>query len=197
MFFLARHQGGILTGRSWNSRGKVQARIKVTAIAGDAANPDKVAGAAGRCFGDEADAPVGGDYEVESAATERLIDGLEKVRVTMDVLDPGRNPGNLVRTTMKNRDLVASVQQAVDEKGAGRTSSSNNKCFHYLHQVEAGAADHHLVVRDAASATLGGIEQAFAIGNHDVDAAEAVTASVRRFDETHACVIQRHLEASA
>jgi hypothetical protein len=69
-----------------------------------------MASAAGHCFGDEADAAVGGDYDVETAVPDRLTDRLQKVRVTVDVFDSRGYLRNLVRTTMENRDVIAAIQ---------------------------------------------------------------------------------------
>src|SRR5581483_3340412 len=70
-------------------------------------------------------------------------------------------------------------------------------CARVSDQVETHAANHHLVVADLASARGGLSQQASAIGDDDIHAAQSFAAAVRGLDEAHACVLKRHLDSVA
>ncbi len=61
--------------------------MEEAAIGGEAPDADELTGAAGERLGDETNAPVGRDDDVEGAAGDRRIERLAEMRVCVEVLD--------------------------------------------------------------------------------------------------------------
>ena len=104
--------------------------VHIAPIAGHPTDPDKAADFADQGFGHKTDAAIGHHGQIKGPLTQGLINGFPKVRVAVNMFNLGRYLGNFVGPAVKNRDLIAPFDQAIDDKRAGRASPSDDKCFH-------------------------------------------------------------------
>src|SRR6266852_1588746 len=126
MLRFAVNGGGSLRNRNRQTSRKIGGGNEVTAVSRDAADSDEPSGLAGERLGDDADAPVGRNHDVEVASRDCGIKRLAKMRVGVNVLDVGADLRNFVRATMKNRHLVAALAHAVYEKRSARTRAADD-----------------------------------------------------------------------
>ncbi len=109
---------------------------EVPAAHGWPAHADELPTPAGERGGEERDASVHRQHDVEVPRNERMLDGLAEVRIDMDVLDLGE-VGRLVRSPVEDRDVVAPHEQPVHDMGAGRPRPSDHQDSHARSTVPA------------------------------------------------------------
>src|SRR5215469_7321421 len=133
MLRFAFDSGSSLRNRNRQASGKIGRRDEVTAIRGHTADRYELAGLARERFGDYADPSISRDHDVEFAPCNRGVQGLAKMRVRMNVLDLGADLRNFVCSTMKDRDPVPTLAQAVREKrSTGPRAADNQSALHGL-----------------------------------------------------------------
>src|ERR1700689_3936119 len=125
MFRLGLNRGSVLGHWNWQAGWEISGGNEEAAIGGHAADADKLSGLAGKGFGDDADAPIGRDDDVEGSPSNSRVERFAEMRVRMDVRNIGTDLGNFVCAAMKYRNRVAAIAQAIYEKRSAGTGTTD------------------------------------------------------------------------
>ena len=90
--------------------------------------------------------------------------------------------------TSQTRFPSARLKAGLTAKGVRQYSSN---------EIEAGPANHHLVVGNPAATPFCRLQQLVAVINEDIYPAQSFPAPVNSLDEANARIFERHLEPSA
>src|SRR6202789_2102551 len=131
MLCLALHGRRGFRQRNGQAGGKIGGGMKEAAIGRKAADADELSSLTGQCFGNNTNAPVSRDDDVEGAPADCRIERFAKMRIGMKVLDVGTDLGNFVRAAMKNSHCVPTVAESVHKKGSAGTGAADyQSAFH-------------------------------------------------------------------
>src|SRR3990170_2483756 len=76
---------------------------------------------------DKAQPPIGGKDQVERAVKQRGIQRFPEVRIGVNMLHLGRNGADLVGTAVQDGDVIASLQQPLNQKGPGGAGAADDQ----------------------------------------------------------------------
>ena len=126
----ALNNGCILGNRHFEPDGREHRGVHIPPVTRYSTHAHKTPDLADQRFGKKANSSVGNDRQIKRAASQGGVYGFSEMRITVNMFNLRRNLGNLVRSTMKNRDLIAPLNQAIHNKRSGRSGASDNQCFH-------------------------------------------------------------------
>jgi hypothetical protein len=105
------------------------------------ADRDETVRPAAEHVGDDPQAPVLGDDEVERLVADALLQRLGEVRVDVDVAHVGDGELDLVLAAVEDRDVVAAVGQALHDERPGRPGASDDQRARLPHLVPSPRPD--------------------------------------------------------
>ena len=112
--------------RSRQAERKIHHGIEIPPVYWDAADRDELSGLALQRFRDYPNASVRGDYDIEGPPRDCRVQRLAEMGIAVNVLDVGRNFGNLMGSAMEDRHRVAAVLKTSDEKRSAGTGATHN-----------------------------------------------------------------------